>query len=591
MFAIVANPVGAVLALIVGAVALLGKAFLSTEAGGNKLQKGLAVISGIFSGLLKVIEPIASFLVDRLIKNFELAGQAILATSAIIQKGLKFIGLDAAAAGLKKLEDGVNNNIKASKKLADAEADLGTARRNAQQTQLDFQNKAEKIRQKRDNDSNLSIAERSKLNKELAAVLKQQSLEELKIANLGKTVSDLRISQEGKSSANLDERAEALLKISDINERISGQESEQLANANSLRNEQKSLDKEAAAKRKADSDKRTADAKVIEDARIALIKEGTDKETALRLANEDLLDKTEEQKLARLKSRAAEEIKALVAKNIDVENITILNAEKFATLEKELEDKRVEEKFAKDLEKKAIEANDEKLEFENRLLILAERDALILANTKLTEEEKNKLLKENIAVREAIGKEEIEIELAKAKQKKEIQDSAFNLAEKSVGLLAQIFGKNKKVQKAAMIAEGAISIGKQVASNNAANIGALATPQAILTSGASAVPIIALNNVSTGVGIASTIASTATALKSLGGGGGGSSQSPAAAVRGGGAASSTPQVDFQASRENQIGNTVASNLNTQRPIQAFVVSKDITDQQQLDNNRINSNSI
>jgi hypothetical protein len=590
MFAIVANPVGAVLALIVGAVALLGKAFLSTEAGGNKLQKGLAVISGIFSGLLKVIEPIASFLVDRLIKNFELAGQAILATSAIIQKGLKAIGLDSAAAGLKGLEEGVNSNIKASKRLADAEAKLVTERRNAQQTQLDFQNKAEKIRQKRDNDSNLSIAERSKLNKELAAVLKQQSLEELKIANLGKTVSDLRISQEGKSSANLDERAAALLQISDINERISGQESEQLANANSLRNEQKSLDKEAAAKRKADSDKRDADAKVIEDARLALIKEGTDKETALRLANEDLLDKTEEQKLARLKSRAAEEVKALIAKNIDVEKITILNAEKFATLEKELEAKRVEEKFAKDLEKKAIEANDEKLEFENRLLILAERDALILANTKLTEEEKNKLLKENIVVREAIGKEEIEIELAKAKQKKEIQDNSFNLAEKSVGLLAQIFGKNKKVQKAAMIAEGAISIGKQVAANNAANIGALATPQAILTSGASAVPVIALNNVSTGVGIASTIASTATALKSLGGGGG-SSQSAGAAVRGGGAASSTPQVDFQASRENQIGNTVASNLNTQRPIQAFVVSKDITDQQQLDNNRINSNSI
>jgi len=591
MFAIVANPVGAVLALIVGAVALLGKAFLSTEAGGNKLQKGLAVISGIFSGLLKVIEPIASFLVDRLIKNFELAGQAILATSAIIQKGLKFIGLDAAAAGLKGLEEGVNSNIKASKKLSDAEAKLVTERRNAQQTQLDFQNKAEKIRQKRDNDSNLSIAERSKLNKELASVLKQQSLEELKIANLGKTVSDLRISQEGKSSANLDERAAALLQISDINERISGQESEQLANANSLRNEQKSLDKEAAAKRKADSDKRDADAKVIEDARLALIKEGTDKETALRLANEDLLDKTEEEKLARLKSRAAEEVKALIDKNIDVKKITILNAEKFAALEKELEAKRVEEKFAKDLEKKAIEANDEKLEFENRLLILAERDALILSNTKLTEEEKNKLLKENIAVREAIGKEEIAIELAKAKQKQEIQDNSFNLAEKSVGLLAQIFGKNKKVQKAAMIAEGAISIGKQVAANNAANIGALATPQAILTSGASAVPIIALNNVSTGVGIASTIASTATALKSLGGGGGGSSQSPAAAVRGGGAASSTPQVDFQASRENQIGNTVASNLNTQRPIQAFVVSKDITDQQQLDNNRINSNSI
>jgi len=264
-----------------------------------------------------------------------------------------------------------------------------------------------------------------------------------------------------------------------------------------------------------------------------------------------LLDKTEEEKLARLKSRAAEEVEVLRAKNIDVENITILNAEKFATLERDLEAKRVEEK-------KVI---DEKT-----------------AADKLEADKKT-------------ADKEIEIERAKLQQKQEIEQAGLSLAEKSVGLLAQIFGKNKKVQKAAMIAEGAISIGKQVASNNAANIGALATPQAILTSGASAVPVIALNNVSTGVGIASTIASTATALKSLGGGGGGSSQSAGAAVRGGGAASSTPQVDFQASRENQIGNTVARNINDQPPIQAFVVSRSMTTAQQLDNNRINSNSI
>jgi hypothetical protein len=550
MFAIVANPVGAVLAVIVGAVALLGKAFLSTEAGGNKLQKGLAVISGIFSGLLKVIEPIASFLVDRLIKNFELAGQAILATSAIIQKGLKFIGLDAAAAGLKGLEEGVNANIKASKKLADAEAKLVTERRNAQQTQLDFQNKAEKIRQKRDNDSNLSIAERSKLNKELAAVLKQQSLEELKIANLGKTVSDLRISQEGKSSANLDERAEALLKISDINERISGQESEQLANANSLRNEQKSLDKEAAAKR-------TADAKVIEDARLALIKEGTDKETALRLANEDLLDKTEEKKLARLKSRAAEEVKALIAKNIDVENITILNAEKFATLEKELEAKRVEENKVID-EKTAAD----KLEADKKI-----------ADKQL---EAQKLIDE-----------------AKLNLAQKLEASKVSITDKALGIFGMLASKNKKLQKAAIIAEGAVALGRTAVNTSAGNAAALALgiAQAGPVAGpAIAAPAITANTVSGALSGVSIIASTATALKSLGGGGGALSQSGGASVRGGTAAS-TPQVDFQASRENQIGNTVASNLNTQRPIQAFVVSKDITDQQQLDNNRINSNSI
>jgi hypothetical protein len=586
MWAIVANPVGAVLALIVGAVLLLGKAFTSTEGGSNKLQKGLSIITGIFSGLLKVIEPIASFLVDRLIKNFELAGQAITAFSAIIQKGLKAIGLDSAAAGLKGLEDGVNSNIKASEKLADAEAKLVIARRNAQQTQLDFQNKAEKIRQKRDNDSNLSIAERSKLNKELAAVLKQQSLEELKIANLGKKVSDLRIKQEGESSANLDERAEALLQISDINERISGQESEQLANANSLRNEQKALNKEAAAA-KAASDK------VIEDARLALLKEGIDKENALRIANEDLNDKTEEQKLARQKERANQEVEILKQKGIDTTAITILNAEKFATLEQELEAKRVEEqkikdeaKFAKDIETKATEAANEKLDFENRLLILAERDALILENTSLTEEARNNLLKENVAVRENIEKAEQNF------KEEQLQKNISNLQ----NILSVGGKKMQNVAKALAIADvvrtSAKSVSESVSGIGAANTLALATPAAVASLGASAVPVIAANTIQGGLQIGSTIASAAKAIQSISSGGKSAPSGGAArSGGGGGAASATPQVAFQASSENQIGNTLARNTNAAQPIEAFIVESSVSNATQLANSRINSNSL
>jgi hypothetical protein len=544
MFAIVANPIGAVLAVIVGAVALLGKAFFSTQANGDKLGKGLAVISGLFSGLLKVLEPVATFLVDNIIKSFETAGNVILSTSLLLQKGLRALGLDAAANGLKGLTDAVDSNVKASNKLADAEAKLVSARRNAQQTQLDFQNKAEKIRQKRDNDSNLSIAERSKLNAQLAVVLKEQSLEELKIANLAKTVSDLRIKQEGKSSANLDERAEALLQISDINERISGQESEQLANANSLRNEQKALDKEAAAAKAA------AD-KVIEDARLALLKEGIDKENSLQIANEDLLDKTDEQKLARLKTRADEEVEVLKQKGIDTVAITILNAEKFATLERDLAQKRIEE---------------------NKVIFDKESD-------------------EKVAAAKDLADKEVEIERAKLQQKREIQEQGLNLAGQAVAFLAQVFGKSKKVQKAAMIAEGAVAVGKQVAATNTSIVGALATPQAIATGGVSAIPVIALNAAQGAIGVASTIASTKKALQSLGGGSIESGSGTSGGARGAGAAGATPQVAFQASSENQIGNTVANNLNSQPPIQAYVVSKSVTDAQQLDNNKINSNSI
>jgi hypothetical protein len=237
---LVVNPIILVLTAIVGVVILLAKAFNSTEENGNKLGKGLAVLSGLFSGLLKVLEPIASFLVDGLVKGFEVAGNAILKTSALIQKALKFIGLDAAAAGLNNLTTSINNNIKASNQLADAEAKLKVAQRESQRIQLDFQKQAEKLRQIRDDESN-SVEKRIQVNAQLGALLQKQLDEELRIANQSLAVADLRIKLEGQSSANLDEREAALTRISDIQERLSGQESEQLANLNGLRREQNAL--------------------------------------------------------------------------------------------------------------------------------------------------------------------------------------------------------------------------------------------------------------------------------------------------------------------------------------------------------------
>jgi hypothetical protein len=53
--------------------------------------------------------------------------------------------------------------------------------------------------------------------------------------------------------------------------------------------------------------------------------------------------------------------------------------------------------------------------------------------------------------------------------------------------------------ESAIIAENAVGIGKMIIANNP-KYWALATPQAIATSGASAVPVIAVNNISTGSG-------------------------------------------------------------------------------------------
>ena len=137
-----------------------------------------------------------------------------------------------------------------------------------------------------------------------------------------------------------------------------------------------------------------------------------------------------------------------------------------------------------------------------------------------------------------------------------------------------------------MIAESAIGIGKMIIANNTANIAALATPQAIASGGVAAVPTIAFNNISTGIGIAANIAATAKALSSLGGGGAPS----AGGGVGGGAGSPPPAPQF-----NVVGNTgvnqLAQTLGSQQPVQAFVVANQVTSQQSLDRNIINNASL
>jgi len=264
---------------------------------------------------------------------------------------------------------------------------------------------------------------------------------------------------------------------------------------------------------------------------------------------ENLKDKSDEQKLQRQKERDLEEIETLRKKGEDVTNLLKLNDEKYAILTEELRIKRAEEKAVKD------------------------------------KEEQDKI---NAEIQKQLEDQQV-IEDAMLEQKEAIEDKKIEIASKGVQLLAGVFGKSKAMQKAAIIAENAIGIGKMIIDNNRANVGALATPQAIATSGASAAPTIAFNNISTGIGVASSIAATAKALAAVGGGGsaGGGGGSTGGSTPSGGSA---PQVGFQNSSENQIATAVTDRTADAPPIQAFVVSSEVTTAQALDRNRVEANS-
>ena len=164
----------------------------------------------------------------------------------------------------------------------------------------------------------------------------------------------------------------------------------------------------------------------------------------------------------------------------------------------------------------------------------------------------------------------IEIE---AEHRKAIQEATFGVLDAGAGFLKEIAGKNKAIQKVAIITENAIGIAKQVIANQTANAGALATPQAILTGGASAVPIILRNNIRTALGIATTVAATAKALSALGGGG---SASGGGNLPGAGGTTAPIGTQMGATALQQAQINAAGNA----AVQAFVLESDVSGNQE-----------
>ncbi len=227
------TPVGAVLGALVGAFLLIQNAMSRSEEETNKITKAFSAFEGIINFVLKALEPLGVLLIDGIVKGFELAGAAAEGAMGLISDGLSFLGFDDAAESVDNFTSSINDSVVAAAELADMEAELQTRQRESAKIQLEFQKQAEKLRQIRDDDSK-SIEERISANERLGDVLKEQLKEEQAIADLRLDAVNKRIQAEGETTELLDARAEALTEIADIQERITGQESEQLTNRNAL---------------------------------------------------------------------------------------------------------------------------------------------------------------------------------------------------------------------------------------------------------------------------------------------------------------------------------------------------------------------
>lgn len=466
--ALLANPIGILLSVLLGLFTALKSAISRSGKASETFGKIFAKISGIFNGFLAILEPVVEILGDTLLKAIENPKQAFIdlgnvikdniinrfkALNKLLKAGSELLkgnfreagkialdGFTQLATGVEDLTGKISNfaetakekyteAAKATEALANAERRLSKNRQDLEKQQLTSLRLAEEQRQIRD-DVSKSIEERIAANKRLGEVLDEQLNRELKLAQDALNLAQLRVKADGETIENLEAVGDAELKILEIQERITGQRSEQLVNEQSLIKERDEAIKKAEEDLKAFKDKLRADEDQTE------------------------LERLEKEKEARL---------------LELETLKLHEEEK-NRLKQEIETKFREDKRALELEQAALDAETQlqidELEIEAKklkgektlsleLALLEKRKQQELSNKELTDKEKLLLEKKYELEADKIRKS---AQTAEETKNKAILESGLNSA-------AEAFGVSKEVA----LAESIFGLGKSIGDAWAAN--------------------------------------------------------------------------------------------------------------------------
>jgi hypothetical protein len=228
--------------------------------------KGIAVAA---EGVGKVIKAAFELDWDGVKAGMQQYGQALVqvTTGFDIEQQNAFVD-GVVKAGTEALETATKiETLRKEVKLAEAQQGL---------LMLQYQREAELQRQIRD-DVSLTIEERKAANKALGDILNEQSEEELKLANKR---LNLALMEQSTNEDSIDAEIEVInarKEIADINERITGQRSEQLTNENSLLQEnidkQREKNEAEAEEARIAAERQLQIAQELADSRIALIQD------------------------------------------------------------------------------------------------------------------------------------------------------------------------------------------------------------------------------------------------------------------------------------------------------------------------------
>lgn len=362
--------------------------------------------------------------------------QAGVKVATNLGKAAKEVGavVEGSVEGISKI------NVKAAYEQSKANVRLQNTAKlaEAEQARLveQYDRQAEKLRQIRDEERN-TVQDRIKANNDLNNVLDKQ--EKAMLAQADAQIAAAQMTYNlNKSIENRAALTNALANREGVLAQVEGLRSEQKANDLALNRELIDLDKT-----KLDTATELAINQKLFDAERV-------KDTVKKLeAEKEAIKEQERLELERLQ------------KNIDAYKVGTqarADAEKEYALKKQeldnaliaKEDEIANAKYEKQLERNQFEFETDKLEFEKRLALLAERDAIILANTALTEEEKTKLLRENTNKRKELINEEKERELA-------LFNAKVEFAQQGLNLVMEIAGKGSKIGKAIAITQTIIS--------------------------------------------------------------------------------------------------------------------------------------
>jgi hypothetical protein len=456
--------------------------------------------------------------------------------------------------GLKKLQENLDKRQQATKDALASYKELG------------YNNKASEL--KEEETKNKELSGKSKAASDARIAERKKELEELK-----KGLEDARLATLGEKDKELEI---VRIKYDDLKAKAVkyGQDTKVIEEARAKENT------DIAAKY-AKEDKDKAD---------KLLQDKLNSETLaldLRAAKGEI-DETEYQtKLYEIRKQYALSNDELVKAEVDLEKYKTEEKKKSAEEERGILLTSLQSKFeALDKENSRIDG-DFQLDLERiaqQREILAEQEAIDLANEDLTEFQKTEIRKKYADQRIALTDKEVATEKAAAEAKHAINMAYLGLFEQFGNLLGQLAGKNKAIAIAGIVISQAAAIGQIIANTAIANAKSVAASP--LTGG---MPWVAINTISAGLSIASTIASAVKSIQQINSasssGSGGGASAPISAT----APPKPPTVAGTAAP--QVQTTGGQNPNTQlaetlgkaqAPIKAYVVSGDVSSQQALD---------